>query len=139
LKDKILATHHRYDSILRVENNAAQKMLVDILAQENIGLPIKGHATGQNKANISTGVHAVFNDMAHGLWLIPNDKQGRVHPNVQVWIDECLYYTPDKHSGDILMASWFAREQAREFGALRPKTAADTATNHGMGLELMSR
>jgi hypothetical protein len=139
LKAKILDVHNRYDSILRVENNAAQQMIVDLLAQENIGLPIKGHTTGQNKANISTGVHSIFNDMAHGLWLIPNDANGRVHKNVQIWIDESLYYTPEAHTGDVLMASWFAREQARLYGALRPKNAEDTARDHGMGLNIMAR
>jgi hypothetical protein len=119
IKNRILDVHNRYGSIVRVENNSAQKMLIDLMADENRGMPIKGHTTGNNKANPTTGVHAVFNDMAHGLWLIPNDAAGRCHPAIQRWIDECLYYTPDSHTGDLLMSSWFCREQARAYGALR--------------------
>ena len=34
---------------------------------------------------------------------------------VLAWIQEMLYYDPEAHTGDRLMASWFAREAARGF------------------------
>ncbi len=85
---------------------------------KNSYLPLKPHCTGRSKAHPEHGVPGVFMDMFNGAWLIPNDAQGNVHPFVERWINECLYYSPAKHTGDVLMSSYFAREQAREFGAL---------------------
>lgn len=108
----------RYNSILRVEDNAGQTLLIQFAREKDISLPVKAHRTGKNKWSPDFGVQSVFLDMYNGAWLIPNDRQGRCHPHVQKWIDECLYFVPGQHSGDALMASWFAREQAREWGAL---------------------
>ncbi len=42
----------------------------------------------------------------------------RLHPEVDAWVNEMLYYDPRSHTGDRLMASWFAREAARQ-GTIR--------------------
>lgn len=135
LKAKIVQTHRRYDSVVRVENNGAQDLLVQLLVDENVGISIRPHQTGNNKVNPLTGIHAVFNDMAHGWWLIPNDVDGRCHPAVQRWIDECLYYVPDKHTGDVLISSWLAREQAREYGDL----IRSSGPSGGGSMDVLSR
>ncbi len=60
-------------------------------------------------------------ELAGGKWLIPNEHKqpnGKVEPmhkEVGEWISEMLFYDPKEHTGDRLMASWFAREGARKF------------------------
>jgi len=116
---KLIDVHDRYDSVIRVENNASQEFLIQFLRQAGRHIPVKSHTTGRNKAHPEHGVMSMFTEFAQGLWLIPSDSAGNVHPNVQRWLDECLYYAPSKHTGDALMASWIAREQARQWGMLK--------------------
>jgi hypothetical protein len=107
-----------YGSIIRVENNAAQDFLRQWARERNKSLPIRGVPTGKNKSNKEHGVESMFIEIEGGIWLIPNDPIGGVHEAVQRWIDSMLYYDPNKHTGDELMSSWLAREQARQSGAL---------------------
>ena len=116
---RIYDTHRRYMSIMIVENNAAQDFLVQF-AQEGSAVPIKPFTTGRNKANPEFGVESIATEMASGKWVIPHDDSGHIEPEVQEWVSEMLYYDPKAHTGDRLMASWFAREGAR-MGASRPK------------------
>jgi hypothetical protein len=136
--DKLFDKHKRYNSVLRVENNAAQQAVLEFARKKNMSLPLKAHTTGRNKAHPEYGVQRLFMDMQNGVWLIPNDAQGRCHPAVQKWIDECLYYTPSAHTGDLVMASWFAREQCREFGWLNGFDS-NAQMNGAIGMHIMSR
>jgi hypothetical protein len=138
--DKLIAVHQRYGSVVRVENNASQKYLVQFLREKGAGIPIKGHMTGMQKANPTYGVQSIFAEMASGAWLIPNDKSGVCHPHMQKVIDNCLYYTPEAHTGDGLMAMWIAREQARAFGALVGTLALGANSRKGsIGAAIMAR
>lgn len=114
----IVDIHRRYDSIVRVENVAGQDLLLHFLRSMAVGVPVRPHVTGRNKAHPEHGVHSIFTEFANGAWLLPNDQRGTCPPGVQRLVDDCLNYVPSKHTGDALMACWFAREQAREFGAL---------------------
>ncbi len=128
VRDKIIEIHRRYNSVIRVENVAAQDLLLQMVREKRVDVPIRPHTTNAfSKSNPTAGVQGVFVELFNGAWLIPNDKFGVCHPHVQKWIDECLYYEPSKHTGDALMACFFAREQAREWGVL-----SDTST---MGIE----
>jgi len=114
---KMLQKHKQFNSIIRVETNAAQDFVRQFALQQNISLPVKAHNTGSaNKYNPQTGVESLFIEIFNGAWLIPNNRQGQCHPMVQKFIDACLYYNPNAHTPDILMASHFARVQAMEFG-----------------------
>jgi hypothetical protein len=53
--------------------------------------------------------------MANGAWAFPN-RGGVCHPNIQRLIDDCLYYVPSKHTGDVLMSLFIAHEIAKKFG-----------------------
>ena len=117
---KLIQKSAAYNSIVRVENNAAQDFIRQFALQLDASLPVKPHTTGRTKAHPEYGVPGGFAEMSNGAWLIPNDKQGRCHPAVQKWIDGCLYYSPAKHTDDALMAWYFAREQAKEWGLLAP-------------------
>ncbi len=72
-----------------------------------------------------------FAELANGAWLIPNDKHGVCHPMVQKWVDGCLYYAPAKHTDDSVMAWYFAREQAKEWGLLSPPPKGAKAGSAG--------
>ncbi len=109
---KISEKHEKFGSIIRVETNAAQLWMKEFALEIDPGLPVRSHNTGKNKSDVNFGLEMVFTDIENGLWAIPpNDKE------VAKWIGEMYSYDPDKHTGDRLMASWLAREQARASGA----------------------
>ena len=118
LMRKVLEKERRYNAACRVETNAAQKYLKDWALSQNRSLRVRGHNTGaKNKHRRNFGVEGVFLEVENGCWLIPNDeKTGDVSPGVQEWINDLLFYDPNKHTGDVLISSWLAREEARTFG-----------------------
>lgn len=138
---KIIDKCQRYRSIARVENNAAQDYIVQFARAQNASVPIKAHATGRSKAHPEYGVEGMFIEIQNGAWIIPCDHSGRCHPNVQKWIDACLYYQPDAHVDDVLMSSWLAREQAREMGLTAgvPRAAGAGGLRPGLAASLMAR
>lgn len=94
-----------------VEGNGAQ----DFLRQHVTSLtaiPIQSFVTtGRNKPHPELGVEGLALEMANGKWIIPN-RGGKMSPEVEAWVTEMLNYNPEDHTGDRLMASWFAREAA---------------------------
>jgi len=108
---KIVQTHERYHSVVIIENNAAQDYLLQFTRAQS-AVPIKPFTTGRNKAHPEFGVESIAAEMANGKWSIPN-MNGQAHPEILAWIDEMMFYSPLTHTGDRLMASWFAREGIR--------------------------
>jgi hypothetical protein len=108
---RIADAQRRWQSICIVENNAAQDYIRQFLGQ-NHALPVHGFTTGRNKAHPDFGIESIAGEMAMGKWVIPN-QNGRSTPGIEAWISEMLYYTPEAHTGDHLMACWFAREGIR--------------------------
>lgn len=101
-----------------VENNAAQAYITQFLAQQT-SIPVVPFTTGRNKANPEFGVESLATEIANEKWIIPSTKNKdglwEIHKEVQEWISELLFYDPNEHTGDRVMASWFAREGARRF------------------------
>ncbi|KKK64061.1 hypothetical protein LCGC14_2988030, partial [marine sediment metagenome] len=89
----------------------AQDFIVQF-ARGAFAVPIQPFTTGRNKAHPEFGVESIAAEMAGEKWIIPNES-GAIDPEIQEWISEMLYYDPTAHTGDRLMASWFAREGAR--------------------------
>lgn len=110
--DRIIDVHHRYQSIVIVENNAAQDFILQF-ARARSAVPMRAFTTGRSKAHPEFGIEGIATEMENGKWKIPN-RDGACHPEIQAWIDEMLYYDPGAHTGDRLMASWFARWAATE-------------------------
>jgi hypothetical protein len=108
---KIIDHHRRFFSIAIVENNAAQDFIIQF-ARGMFAVPIRPFTTGRNKAHPEFGIESIAAEMAGGKWIIPS-SEGRCAPEVDAWVSEMLYYDPTAHTGDRLMASWFAREGAR--------------------------
>jgi hypothetical protein len=109
--NRVIDAHRRFMSIIIVENNAAQEYILQF-ARGASAVPVRPFTTGKNKANPEFGIESVATEMANGKWIIPNED-GRLHPEIAEWIQEMLYYDPNAHTGDRLMASWFAREGVR--------------------------
>jgi len=137
--DKLFQKAQAYGSIVRVENNAAQDYLIQFARARNASIPIKAHATGRAKAHPEFGVEGIFIEIQNGAWVIPCDTSGRCHPAVQRWVDECLYYQAGSHVGDLLMASWFAREQARDLGFSAGRAAKPLGDMRSLAAQLMTR
>jgi len=123
---RMLDNHRRFFSIVRVENNAAQDFILQF-ARNVSAIPLQAHTTGRNKANPEFGVESIATEMANGKWIIPSGD-GKLHPEVDRWITEMLYYDPAGHTGDRLMASWFAREGARTGSVQVQRVFLDTVS-----------
>lgn len=136
--EKLFQKEKDYKSIIRVESNAAQDYIRQFALQKDKALPIKAHMTGRVKAHPEHGVAGVFLELSNGAWLIPNDEHGNAHPEVERFINACLYYVPSKHTDDVLMACYFAREQAKSWGMLIPPPKGGPPVG-SMQMGIMSR
>lgn len=105
-------TSDRLGGFFIVENNQAQDFLLQFAAEGISRATLRPFTTGRNKAHPEFGLEGVAVELNNGKWIIPN-RDGRFDPEVEAWIAEMLYYDPRKHTGDRLMASWFAREGCR--------------------------
>lgn len=113
----------RYNSQVFVEDNAAQAFLVQWASQD--GMPIRGFTTTAGKKyDEHFGIESLAVEMRNGGWIIP----AAPNAEVEAWVQEMLFYTPDAHTGDRLMAAWLARECARAAGAPMFRTTVDTTS-----------
>jgi hypothetical protein len=110
---KLVDLDQRFGGVFIIENVAAQDFLLQFAPALGSKAVIVPFTTGRNKANPEFGVESLAAEMAGGRWIIPN-VGGKMDPEVAAWVGEMLYYDPQEHTGDRLMASWFAREGARK-------------------------
>lgn len=103
---RILDAHRRYQSIVVVENVAAQEYLAQFVRAYS-SVPIKTFTTGRGKASLDFQADGLATEMANGKWIIPS--AGGTHPEVDSWINDLLFFDPRAHCGDRLAASLFAR------------------------------
>lgn len=94
-----------------VESNAMQRYIAQDLG---INLPVRPFTTGKNKHDMELGVDAMAGEFALGMWEIPVGQAGVLAPELESWQSELVGYSPDVHTGDRVMASWFARMGALE-------------------------
>ena len=115
--------------LVGVENNGVQEWLVKILKTETATNVVALH-TGKNKADPRYGIEVMAHEMANDKWIIPNediptlyDSSGdRIHkldPDIGALVHDMQYYVPDVrvHTGDRLMATWFAWRLATQLEA----------------------
>lgn len=111
--DRLIDVHHRFGGRVIVENNAAQEYILQF-TRGSSAVPVEPYTTNKQAfRNPAFGVESLGAEMANGKWIIPCGPGRVVDPEVKQWIQECLDYDPNKHPGDTLMASFFAREGAR--------------------------
>lgn len=103
-----------------VENNGAQEGIRKLMVAGDKTLVLKPHTTDGTKNTIAMGIPSIFAEMANGAWALPNKHDGanRVQPAIRAFMSQCLNYAPGAHTGDILMAAYFARDLARKWGVL---------------------
>lgn len=110
--EALVHCYRRFGSTMIVENVAAQAYIIQF-SRELTAMPVLPFQTSsRTKWNPEFGVESMAAEMAGGKWIIPN-MGGKMHSEVLRWVDEMLDYDPRQHTGDRLMASWFAREHAR--------------------------
>ena len=122
--DEILANleavHTMFGSIMCVENNGAQQMLLDF-AEYLTCLPVRPHATtGVNKHDFSHGVERMADEIRQGKWMLPCDDDLIPGEEIGKCIKACKIYDPGSHTPDHLMAWWICKEGIR----LSPAAAA---------------
>jgi len=101
-----------------VENNGAQKYLIDVIQSlvPQLGLPIEGYFTGNQKLDVNVGIPSLMAEIETGQWIVPLGSGG-THANTCqctfcFWMQEVKDY-PNSHS-DALMAGWLALEALRK-------------------------
>ena len=113
---RIQWTYHRFNSIIGVESNAAQDYIRQFATDKSI--PTVPLLTGENKYDEAFGIETLAVELRAGMWIIPSSEAGEaIDPEIKGWISEMDNYLPHRHTGDRLMAAWFARELARNHGA----------------------
>jgi len=122
--DRLESAYRRFQSEILVEDNGAQKFLIDMCDGR---VPVRGYTTtASKKFSEKFGVESLAVEIRNGRWLLPSGSDGtQVHEEGKAWIQEALYYDPETHTGDRLMASWLAREALRKYSAPRQQ-AIDT-------------
>jgi hypothetical protein len=137
IRDHVLDHARRYpDAIFIVENNAAQRWIIDIIENQSDLDPedrimplIVPFTTGSNKAHAQFGVEGLAVEISAGKWLIPLQGPAKAVKEVKALIAEALYYSRGAHTGDRLMGLWFAREGARRGARAGRREAEDDDKN----------
>lgn len=135
---KIIGKAQAFKSLVMVENNAAQDYIRQFVLAWNASIPVKAYTTGRNKAHPEHGINGLFIELENGAWIIPSSSSGATTPGIAKWVEECLYYQPEKHPGDVLMACWLAMELARQLGYGAGRRARQANTN-GLAASLLAR
>lgn len=115
--------HRRFGGVVIVENNGAQDFICQFAVQRTAAA-IVPYTTTAAKVDPGIGISAIAVDMRNGKWIIPNND-GKRSKEVDMWINEMLSYSPNDHTGDILMASWFVREYVRRHLVTEDEGTAD--------------
>jgi hypothetical protein len=92
-----------------VENNGAQKYLIDILDSLGLALPVEGYFTGTQKLDPNVGVPSLLAEIEVGKWIIPLGSGGTHEENICgcnycVWMNEVKNYPLT--NTDTVMSNW---------------------------------
>lgn len=112
IRDKVIEHYDRYHSTIFVEDNGVQGWMLEMIGEVR-SIQVLPFSTGMNKWNPTYGVESVFVEFANAKWVIPSREAVPLSQEIIEWLAECSNYHPSAHTGDHLMASWFAKEGAR--------------------------
>lgn len=109
---RIYSAYNRFNAHkVIVESNSAQAFIVQFAA-DRFAMPVEPFTTtAQNKMHPQFGIESIAAEMANGKWVFP--CFGGKTREFQALEANMLYYQPDAHTGDYMMAMFFAREGAR--------------------------
>lgn len=108
---KIKEIHERYPDPLFVVEDAGAQIYIQQFITAETSIPIVPHTTTAEKWDITQGVEGLSIELFNKKWVVPN-KNGS-DPDIEKWIEDCLFFSPTTHTGDRLMASYFIREWLR--------------------------
>lgn len=117
----IIGQYEDFDpDLIYVENNAYQESLRKDMADQTT-LPIKGYTTGGEKYDEYIGVNSLAVLVENEQIIIPADpRDPRTAEFYQIIKEEMLSF-PSGHTGDSLMALWFAYTAMRSFKGSVPQ------------------
>lgn len=102
---------------IRVENVQYQEVMERDL--NDAGIPVHGHRTGSEKWDSAVGVNSIATLLEHGKLILPSDPHdARTKDLIGKLVAEMLAF-PEGHTGDSLMALWFAILEMMELTATR--------------------
>jgi hypothetical protein len=111
-------TRHYYDVKpigIRVETVAYQESMSRDLA--DLGIPVRSYKTGSEKNDPDIGVNSLAILLSQGKLILPySNRDARTRQIVNQLVNEMRAY-PDGHTGDSLMALWFAFSEMRDYAA----------------------
>lgn len=130
IADYVLELDQRYHPIFIVENNAAQRWIVNViklkierdhyraiaagLTPTPIEMPvIVEFTTGRNKAHPEFGIESLAAEIANDLWTFPDTGPTACIETLKRLREAMEFYTRGAHTPDELMALWFLREGLR--------------------------
>jgi hypothetical protein len=114
IMDRIEEAYYRFESRMIVESVAAQRWLLQFV-RKNKRIPVEPYnTTAQSKWDETFGIESLAVELRQKLWVFPDGAPGEGVP-AEMWAlrSEMMAYRPNKHTGDRLMAMWFAREGMR--------------------------
>lgn len=103
----------------RVESNGYQRAMARDL--EDVGLPITSYHTGGEKMNSEIGVNSLAILLENGRLILPYDNSDPRTIEIVSKLLNQMRDWPTGHTGDILMALWFAFSEIRDAVASAPK------------------
>jgi hypothetical protein len=109
LKDH--AEHDRPDGI-RVETVGYQESIKRDM--DDMGIQVTGYHTGGEKNDPDIGVNSIAILMEQGKFIIPSDPTDNATVKLATQIANEMRSFPDGHTGDSLMALWFALSEIRD-------------------------
>lgn len=120
--DAILKSYKRYgDNAIILETTLFQRLYKNWVT-EKTDLPVIGHDTGAQKANLETGVPSLILALENEKYVIPYAK-GPTREMVDVWLSECMAYgwMNDKLQGvgehdDTVIAWWLSEIGVKRIG-----------------------
>jgi hypothetical protein len=127
LVPQIVRTYQEWGThIYKVENNGVQDSIIDMLESslgsakfKRYGIKIEGFLTGRNKADPMTGLPSINKEFEkqEWLWCFPHGEPTteddlEKDPWAAAFFE--FMHFPFWNTSDIVMATWFAREGAKE-------------------------
>lgn len=114
IMDRIEEIYYRFESRIIVESVAAQRWLLQFVRKDK-KIPVEPYnTTQQSKWDETFGIESLAVELRQKLWVFPSGETGEQYPP-EMWAlrSEMMAYRPKAHTGDRLMAMWFAREGMR--------------------------
>jgi len=105
-KQMVEAVHRLYGGIFIVEDVGAQMLMIEMLKDHTRVPVVPVTTTHGTKISEEFGIPAMAIDIENGRWEIPALPSAPLE--IRELVDELILYNPQAHSGDRLMAMYFA-------------------------------